>query len=252
MRSLFTLLAAVVGLSVSRGADLDSLLEKKTFRSGKSSLPYRLLKPEGYDGTTAYPLLLFLHGAGERGTDNKAQLKHGVKHLVSDEARKKYPCFVLVPQCPPHPARWADWSAKGTPKEPTEALALVLGLIDELKKQYKIDERRIYVTGLSMGGFGTWDLLARRPELFAAAIPICGGGDPASAKKFATVPIWAFHGAKDNIVRPERSREMIDALKKAGASPKYTEYPQAGHDSWTKTYADPAVLEWLFAQKRKS
>ncbi|MFQ3591919.1 MAG: prolyl oligopeptidase family serine peptidase [Gemmataceae bacterium] len=252
MRWLLTCVAVLVGLTASRGADLDSLLEKKTFTSGKASLPYRLLKPQGYDGQTAYPLVIFLHGAGERGKDNKAQMKHGVKNFASDEVRKKYPCFVMVPQCPPHPARWADWTATGTTKEPTEPLALVLALLEELKKEYQIDENRIYLTGLSMGGFGTWDLLSRKPDLFAAAIPICGGGDPRSAKKFAHVPIWAFHGAKDNVVRPERSREMIEALKKAGGSPKYTEYPEAGHDSWTKTYADPAVLEWLFAQKRKS
>jgi predicted peptidase len=251
MRSLFTFVAALVGLTASsRGADLDTLLEKKTFTQGKSALPYRLLKPESTEEKTAYPLVIFLHGAGERGTDNKAQLKHGVKNFASDEARKKYPCYVLVPQCPPHPARWADWTAKGSTKEPTQPLALVLALVEELKKTHQIDESRIYITGLSMGGFGTWDLLARKPELFAAAIPICGGGDPKAVEKFAKVPIWAFHGAKDTVVPPSRSREMIDALKKAGGNPKYTEYPSAAHDSWTKTYADPAVLEWLFSQKK--
>jgi predicted peptidase len=250
MRWLLTFVAALVGLNASRGADLDTLLEKKTFTQGKATLAYRLLKPEGYDGKTAYPLVIFLHGAGERGTDNKAQMKHGVKNFASDDVRKKYPCFLIVPQCPPNPARWADWTAKGTTEKPTEPLALVLGLIDEMKKNYKIDDKRIYITGLSMGGFGTWDLLSRKPDLFAAAIPICGGGAPDAAAKFAKVPIWAFHGAKDTVVKPERSREMIEALKKAGGKPKYTEYPEAAHDSWTKTYADPAVLEWLFAQKK--
>lgn len=251
MRPLMTLLAALGLTSAGRAADLDKLLEKRTHTRGDAKLSYRLMKPDGYDASKSYPLVLFLHGAGERGTDNAAQMKHGVKDFASDENRKKYPCFVLVPQCPPHPARWADWSAKeGLSKEPTGPLGLVLGAVDEVQKEFKIDADRVYITGLSMGGFGTWDLISRHPEKFAAAIPVCGGGDPKQASRIAKVPVWAFHGDKDNAVKVDRSREMIAALKKAGASPKYTEYAGVGHDSWTKTYADPAVIEWLFAQKK--
>jgi predicted peptidase len=251
MRPLMTFLAALGLISSARAADLDKLLEKRTFTKEKASLPYRLMKPEGYDGTKEYPLVIFLHGAGERGTDNKAQLVHGIKDFASDENRKKYPCFLVVPQCPPHPKRWADWTAKAAlAAEPTEPLGLVLGLLAELKKEFKIDARRVYLTGLSMGGFGTWDLLARHPELFAAGIPVCGGGDPKQAEKIARVPVWAFHGAKDKAVVVERSREMVEALKKVGAKPEYTEYPDLAHDSWTKTYADPKVMAWLFAQKK--
>ncbi|NBO91098.1 MAG: phospholipase [Planctomycetia bacterium] len=251
MRSLLTILAAVGLISSSRAADLEKLLEKRTFTKDKAMLPYRLMKPDGYDGTKQYPIVIFLHGAGERGNDNKAQLKHGIKDFASDENRKKYPCFLLVPQCPSHPKRWADWSAKAPISEkPTEPLALVLGILTELKAEFKIDPKRVYVTGLSMGGFGTWDLIARHPELFAAGVPICGGGDPSQAAKIAPVPVWVFHGAKDKVVVVQRSREMVEALKKAGAMPKYTEYPQAEHDSWTASYSDPKLMDWLFAQKK--
>lgn len=254
MRFLSALLAALGLTASARAADLDKLLEKHVFTQGKASLPYRLMKPAGHDGTKAYPLVIFLHGAGERGSDNKAQFVHGIKDFASDEARKKHPCFLLVPQCPPEPRRWVevDWSARShtMPKEPSEPARLVLAVIDQLRKDHKIDEKRIYLTGLSMGGYGTWDLIARRPDLFAAGLPVCGGGDPATAAKFVKVPIWAFHGDGDTVVRPERSREMITAIEKAGGKPKYTEYKGVGHDSWTRTYGNKEVLDWLFAQKK--
>src|SRR5207237_1176997 len=131
------------------------------------------------------------------------------------------------------------------------ALAAALKAVDALQKEFPIDERRIYITGLSMGGYGTWDALAKRPELFAAAAPICGGGDTSSISKFKDVPIWAFHGADDKTVPVEETRQMIAALKAAGAQPKYTEYAGVGHNSWSQTYADPAFYEWLFAQRKQ-
>jgi predicted peptidase len=131
-------------------------------------------------------------------------------------------------------------------------MKLLLGLIDSLEKTLPIDKSRIYVTGLSMGGYGTWDLISRRPERFAAAVPVCGGGDEGQAANAAKVPVWAFHGGKDGVVIPERSRNMVEALKTAGATPKYTEYPEVGHDSWNKAYADPEMMKWLFSQKRKN
>jgi predicted peptidase len=237
-----------------RPADWKALLEKRVFKDGKASLPYRLMKPADYDKASRYPLVVFLHGAGERGTDNDKQLVHGVAEFARAANRKKYPCFLIAPQCPDG-KRWVevDWSAKShtQPLEPSEPARLVLGSIEAVKKEFSIDTKRIYLTGLSMGGFGTWDLLARQPKLFAAAIPICGGGDPATAKKIAKIPIWAFHGDRDGAVIPQRSREMMAALEKAGGKPKYTEYRGVGHDSWTRTYRDPAVLAWLFQQKQK-
>src|SRR5207244_7702516 len=120
-----------------------------------------------------------------------------------------------------------------------------------LQKEFSIDPKRLYITGLSMGGYGTWDLISRHPELFAAAAPICGGGDEDQAEKIAKLPIWIFHGAKDQAVPVERSRNMVTALKKAGGEPKYTEYPDVGHDSWVRAYKDPELFAWLFAQKKK-
>jgi predicted peptidase len=227
-------------------------LEKKTYTdpAGKK-LPYRLLLPDDYDKSKKYPLVLFLHGAGERGDDNEAQLKHGVPEFARDENRKKYPCILIAPQCPSK-LKWADWTVNAPlAKEPTEPNRLALELVDAIQKEYSVDPKRIYVTGLSMGGFGTWDLISRHPDKFAAAVPVCGGGDPNQADKIARIPIWVFHGAQDNAVKVERSREMIEAIKKSRGMPKYTEYPKEGHASWVPAYKDAGMFKWLFEQKRE-
>jgi len=242
------ILGLVTGLLILTSAksqekiDLSKTLEARTFKKGEASLNYRLLRPASLAEGKTYPLVIFLHGAGERGDDNKAQLRHGVRNFASKDFQAKHPCFLIAPQCP----RNQFWGFRkgGDPSE------LVLSLIEELCRELPIDRSRIYLTGLSMGGFGTWDLLTRKPELFAAGLPICGGGDPKKADRLANVPIWAFHGADDKVVPPARSREMIEAIKKAGGKPRYEEYKGVGHDSWTQTYANPAVLDWLFAQKR--
>src|SRR5262249_38529581 len=161
---------------------------------------------------------------------------------------KDPPCPRVAPQCPAD--GWWSGSERNR-KGRTHPLTLVLELIESMRTEFSIDDSRIYLTGLSMGGYGTWEAVALKPDLFAAAVPVCGGGDVKAAPKIAKIPIWAFHGGKDGIVKPERSREMIEALKKAGGEPKYTEYPDAGHDSWTTAYADPKLHEWLFAQKKK-
>jgi predicted peptidase len=198
--------------------------------------------------------VIFFHGAGERGDNNTAQLVHGMNNFASAEIREKYPAFVVAPQCPNN-QKWADvdWSAdKHTlTKEPSKSMKLSLELLDALQKEFSIDSSRLYVTGLSMGGYGTWDVIHRHPDLFAAAAPICGGGDPAGAKAMAKLPIWVFHGDQDTAVKVKRSREMVEALKAAGSDVKYTEYAGVGHDSWTATYKDPKFYEWLFAQKKK-
>jgi predicted esterase len=395
-----------------------------------NGLPYRLFVPKDYDAKQAYPLVLALHGAGERGVDNMRQGGNGLLVWAQPQVQEKHPCFVLLPQCPQaidtfqlakgyhHPCglheltdvdpketavkrialplgrfmrgdkqtfvilteagkkdvapaftlshirlgskddgpyvsfkgrtvtwlkegffmtpqgcyctetpetllaaaapncrvsddglslsitsapginqrlgiewpctiaadtmfyadlqlhtagygqrigflqgeripeyRWVnvDWSPKvpdAMPAEPSAAMRLVLDALAATQKAYHIDPARIYVTGLSMGGYGTWDIIARKPNLFAAAVPVCGGGDPATAPKIARVAVWAFHGGNDGVVPTVRSRLMIDALKAAGAAPRYTEYPGVGHDSWNKAYADPELVEWLFAQHR--
>jgi predicted peptidase len=260
MKGTVAVLTVGVLLAVPLGARAEpkegslDLLEKKVYAdAGGRKLPYRLLKPMAVDGTKKYPLVVFLHGAGERGDDDEKQLVHGVPEFLKKENREQYPCFLAAPQCP-EGQKWVDvdWGADANPqpKEPSEPMRLVLELVDSLQKDYPIDAKRIYITGLSMGGFGTWDAIARKPEQFAAAVPICGGGDEATASKIAKIPIWVFHGGKDNVVKPSRSRNMIEALKKAGGEPKYTEYPDEGHASWVPAYKDAEMMKWLFAQRR--
>jgi predicted peptidase len=228
--------------------------EARTFQDGDFTLPYRLLKPKSIDANQEYPLVIFLHGAGERGDDNEKQLIHGMNDFASDEIMAKYPAFVIAPQCPRGEA-WGGIPRLAKTETPsgqlTRELSTVLKATAALRKEFPIDDHRIYITGLSMGGYGTWDALAKRTELFAAAAPICGGGDPASASTIKSVPIWAFHGADDPTVPVERSREMIDALKAAGGQPKYTEYPGVAHNSWSQTYSNPELYAWLFAQRKK-
>jgi predicted peptidase len=245
-------LFGLAGLAHAEPSELP--LEKRTYTDAKGkTLPYRLLKPLDYDPTQKYPLVLFLHGAGERGTDNEKQLIHGVPEFAKEENRKRYPCFLIAPQCPSKDM-WVDlnWRAEThrQSEEPAEPMRLALELVGTIQKEFSIDARRIYVTGLSMGGYGTWDALARRPELFAAGVPICGGGDETTASAIAKIPVWVFHGAKDPAVKVERSRRMVEALKRVGGDPKYTEYPDEGHASWVPAYKSPELIEWLFDQKR--
>jgi predicted peptidase len=230
-------------------------LQAKTYEGTSGKLLYCYGTPDQPAQDKKYPLVLFLHGAGERGQDNQAQMKHCIPVLVSQANRVKYPCYVLVPQCPKD-EKWVDvsWSAAAhrLPKGPSASMKLVLELLEKTLADpaLAIDPDRIYVAGLSMGGFGTWDLLARKPQWFAAGIPICGGGDPATAEAIQHIPLRIFHGDKDTTVPVARSREMVAALKKAQGKPEYIEYAGVAHDSWTPAFKDPATLEWLFAQKR--
>ncbi|MSR59167.1 MAG: phospholipase [Planctomycetaceae bacterium] len=232
--------------------------ERRVFENAEGKkLNYRLLTPVDLDksddkASKKYPLVLFLHGAGERGDDNEVQLIHGMNDFANDVNRAKFPCFVVAPQCPQDSA-WASFRrpAGAGPAEPSSPLQLTIELLESLAREFPaIDSRRLYVTGLSMGGFGTWDLIARLPEKFAAAAPICGGGDEQQASKVARIPLWVFHGDQDGAVKVDLSRNMVAAIKKAGGRPLYTEYVGVGHDSWTATYKDPLFMTWLFAQER--
>lgn len=251
-------LLAVLGMSSASAqspAELQGRFETRVFTGadGKTQ-PYRLLKPKDYDATKSYPLVLFLHGVGESGTDNQAQLRNSIYLLASDNAMQRYPCFVVAPQCPGG-KRWVEvsWSLEKhtIPAEPSEPMALTLQLLEALPKEFNIDPQRIYATGLSMGGFGTWDILARRPNLFAAGIPVCGGADEATAAAIKHIPIWAFHGDRDTTVLTSRSRNMVAALKLLGAKPRYSELLNVGHNAWDYAYNNTEVYDWLFAQKRK-
>ncbi len=224
-----------------------------TLATGDGTLPYRLLKPANFDATKKYPLVVLLHGAGERGDDNKSQLKWGGGLFADAATQEKYPAFVLVPQCP-RDKKWVeiDWAAPKpvAPADPGTIQKLLLATVDAVQKEFPIDPDRLYLTGLSMGGYGTWDLITRHPEKWAAAAPICGGGDPSKAAAAKSLPVWAFHGSADNVVKPERTREMVEVLKAAGAPIAYTEYAGIGHDSWSSAFAEPSFLPWMFAQKR--
>lgn len=230
-------------------------LDFKTSDEGEH-LFYRQYQPEVEEGKK-YPLLVFLHGYGERGNDNKKQLKHAADDIIKYMESHDQPAFFILPQCPSD-MRWVRYVRPITnpphrmDRYPTLPLQMVEKLIESKIEELPIDPRRVYVAGLSMGGFGTWELLSRRPDLFAAGIPICGGGDPAKAEQFKSVPVWAFHGGVDGVVVPAYSTMMIEALKKAGArEAKYTEYPGVGHNSWTATCQNEEVLNWLFGHVRK-
>lgn len=234
--------------------DLADKFEKRQFRdSSGQALRYRLLKPARVEAGQRYPVVLFLHGAGERGEDNTKPLVHGVKKFATPEFLEKYPCYVVVPQCPDN-TKWADidWAAEPVafPEKESATAQSVMQCLDGLEKEFSIDTQREYVTGLSMGGFGTWDAIVRHPQRFAAAVPVCSGLNLSKAPVIVSLPIWAFHGAKDQVVKVERSREIIAALKAAGGQPKYTEYPDVGHDSWNGAYKDLTMYEWLFAQRK--
>ena len=235
------------------GADL---FEAREFKGADGKvLKYRLLKPIDFDADAKekYPLVLFLHGAGERGDDNERQLIWGGKELGDETLRRRYPAFVLVPQCPSD-SMWAQIRWKGDEaksNDMSEPLGLTLQAIESLQQEFPIDENRLYGMGLSMGGFGTWDLLERKPGYLAAAIPICGGGDPKNVETYKSTPIWVFHGEADEVIKPELSREMIAALKAAGGTPIYTEFPGVGHNSWSPTFENRQTWDWLFAQRKQ-
>lgn len=229
-----------------------SLFDKLLFVQQGDTLPYRLLKPVNPESKELFPLVIFLHGAGERGNDNEVQIKHISELFLDTRNRGKYPCYLIAPQCPKKQF-WADYKRKSEgvvlSEKPTRPAQMVLELIEQAMKEFPIDPSRIYITGLSMGGYGTWDLIARYPKKFAAAVPICGGGSPKTASRIKDIPIWAFHGALDATVPPQESRKMIHAIQDAGGLPGYTEYPDIEHNSWVNAYKEPHLIHWLFKQK---
>ena len=243
----------LLALAVTSAFAADDLYETRTFESADGRLPYRILKPAGFDAAKKYPLVILLHGAGERGDDNKAQLKWGGGLFSDPKVMEKYPAFVLVPQCAKD-KKWVeiDWSAENVvaPVDAGATQKMLLAVVDAVQGEFPIDADRLYLTGLSMGGFGTWDLITRYPGKWAAAAPICGGGDKAKGAAAKDIPVWAFHGSADNVVKPVRTKEMVDAIAAAGGHIVHTEYVGIGHDSWTSAFSEPNFLAWMFAQKR--
>jgi predicted peptidase len=242
--------ALVLSFSPASGADtLDDTMQKpqqfKRTITRTVSADYLLFLPKGYDakGSQRWPLMLFLHGAGERGSDLKKVTVHGPPKLVKN--KPEFPFILVSPQCP-EGETWSD--------------EVLIGLLDDVIEKHQIDTNRVYLTGLSMGGYGTWSLGVKHPERFAAIAPVCGGGETinvllASRKKSAALKslgVWAFHGAKDLVVKLEESERMVAALKKAGVKElELTVYPEAQHDSWTETYANEKLYEWFLKHERK-
>ena len=221
--------------------------EPRGYSSGSEVMPYRLFIPAGYDKQRRYPLVLWLHGVGGRGTDNAGQIAGdqvlGTHVWTTADNQRRHPAFVVVPQ-----SSTARWSDGGTGRLSHDGW-LAIGIVEALAREFSIDPHRVYVAGQSMGGVGTFAAIADRPDLFAAAIPLCAfGGSPERAEAMAAVPIWVFQGDKDSGV--DTSHKMIAALEKAGAHPRYTEYKDVGHDVWTRAFAEPDLVDWLFAQHK--
>ena len=228
------------------------------FVSEIGELNYRILYPKGFDESKSYPLTLFLHGISERGDDNELQLKYVDKVFLDPENYNNYRSIVIFPQAPLDD----NWSSRILtdnkirqvfPKdaEPTNSLQLVIQLMDSLSQKNFIDNKRIYLTGLSNGAMGSFEMLYNRPEMFASAVLICGGGDPVWANKFAkSTPVWIAHGAKDKDVYPILSLKMVEAVIREGGSPKFTLYEDVFHDSWINVFDDPKFLDWIFSHTK--
>jgi predicted peptidase len=213
--------------------------EDKTIEYAGGPVKYQVCLPAEYDAAKAMPLILFLHGSGEQGDDGVKQSSVGIGPAIKLNPKGWAPYITVIPQKPKGRGGWME-------HEP-----LMLGVVEKTKKEYKIDESRLYLTGLSMGGYGSWVLAAKHPALWAAVAPICGGGNPADGPKLKDLPLWAFHGDKDTAVPLKKSEEMIEAIKAAGGSPKLTVYPGVGHNSWDKAYRDEKLWEWFLQHSKK-
>lgn len=249
---------------LSANAQRNEVFLKGMLVQGDDTMRYRILFPESYDTSKKYPVVFFLHGAGERGSDNEKQLIHGSKLFLQPENQKNYPAIIIFPQC--HTAGY--WSnvlrAEENPVagkdrfyflpstvSATRDMQMLMQLVNYVLHSYPVNKEQVYAGGLSMGGMGTFELVNRMPGIFAAAFPICGGGDTALVNaKMVKTKWWIFHGAKDDVVDPKFSRHMAEALKRKNASVRYTVYPEANHNSWDAAFAEPELLSWLFSQRK--
>ncbi len=255
---LFSIFLVSIGIAQSGNS-----YEKEILIKGKDTLRYRILWPIDFTEDKEYPVVLFLHGAGERDNDNQKQLVHGSRLFLDSEFREKHPSIVIFPQCPKNDY-WSNISIDRTKKGrekfrfkygeiPNSTLALVIDLMDQMVNKNFTKNDQVYIGGLSMGGMGTFEMLYRRPNMFAAAFPICGGGDPNSVSEYANkVALWIFHGARDTVVDPTFSVDMVEAILKAGGFPKFSLYDFANHNSWDTAFAEPELLYWLFSNKKKN
>lgn len=240
----------------AQAQDLSLYQKYKLVQNGDTML-YRILLPDHFDASKKYPLVIFLHGSGERGDDNERQLTHGARLFL--ENRQSHPAIVVFPQCS-RQSFWANvqflFNDKGDRTlyyvpggEPSTAMKMLMVLVNNLFIQYKIQKDQVYAIGLSMGGMGTFELVNRMPHTFAAAVPICGGANAATVPNLRSTKWWVFHGADDNIVPPSHSEQIVQAMKRAGMPVKFTLYPGVGHNSWENAFKEPGLLPWLFSQK---
>lgn len=261
MRTIGVILAAwcMISTNMVQGQDLSKYEARELVHRG-NTLPYRISYPDDYDPSKEYPVVFFLHGAGERGNDNTSQLTHGASLFLNDSLRAQFPAIVVFPQCPAE-SFWSNVSIESTGAgerhfyfqekgKPTQAMALLLRLTKKIIKEEAVDKQRVYVGGLSMGAMGTFELLRRQPKVFAAAFAICGGDNTRNAQKYAHIPLWIFHGEQDNVVPPDHSRVLVYHLQQLGAEPRYTFYPDANHNSWDPAFAEPDFLPWLFSHSK--
>ncbi|WP_424493336.1 prolyl oligopeptidase family serine peptidase [Salinimicrobium sp. GXAS 041] len=260
--SIFSLLFLVVFLSFSASgrAQEREEFQKEQFIQENDTLNYRILFPKNFSEEKEYPLVLFLHGAGERGNDNESQLTHGSDLFLKNAIREDFPAVVIFPQAPKDDY-WAKVDVNRDVKpfefdfmneeEPTKALHLAMALLNSVATENYINKNRIYVGGLSMGGMGTYEILSRMPETFAAAFAICGGADPAIVKKYPKgFNIWIFHGERDDIVPPEWSKTMARVINSEGGNAKLSLYPNDNHNSWDSAFEEPYLLPWLFSHQK--
>jgi predicted peptidase len=238
--TLLPCLALLAGaLADADAGDVKTGFVNKIFKGKDGDVKYVVFVPNDYKGDKEFPVILFLHGAGESGTDGKKQAQVGLGKAIRDK-KEDFPFIAIFPQ-----SQKGGWSA--TSAEGKRAIAI----LEEVEKDYKTDKKRVYLTGLSMGGFGTWSQAAAHPQRWAAIAPVCGGGDPKTAAQIKDIPCWCFHGDADTAVKVEKSRVMIKALKDAGADPKYNEYPGVGHNSWDRAYATPELYAWFLKHSSK-
>lgn len=217
------------------------------------TMPYRLMEPSEADPGETFPLVVFLHGSGERGMDGDVALKYIGPALATREMRTKHPCYVLAVQCP-RDRTWVEPGPRSMnptmAEQPSMTIRGVMAAMDRIISEKAVDRHRIYLTGLSLGGYGAWDLAMRKPDVFAAVVPICGGGDPSKAPLLKDVPIQVWHGSLDSSVPVARSRDMVKALQDAGAKVDYREIMDGGHEAWLPAYLPDAAIAFMFKQVR--
>ena len=255
----FFLAGCLIAVGMTAFAQNDQYQKKVFVSSSGKEMPYRLLLPADYDSTKQYPLVLFLHGAGERGSDNEKQLVHGSGMFLNPVNRENYPAIVIFPQCPESQSwiqhgRSKDGAGNvGFPLDPpiSDSFVLVNELLEHFLSSGHVDSRRLYVIGLSMGAMGTYDLICRYPGRFAAAVAICGGISPERLSAVKGTKIRIFHGDADNVVSVENSRKVYRRLRELGIKARYTEFAGCDHNSWNPAFNEPDFMSWLFAQKLK-